>query len=74
MIMLQQERLNLLEEIMDVEPGSLHLEDVLADFEEWDSLSILTYITTLNEKFERTVDGKQVKAFITVEDAIRLME
>lgn len=72
--MLQQERLNLLEEIMDVEPGSLHLEDVLDDFEEWDSLSILTYITTLSEKFKRTVDGKQVKAFVTVEDAIRLME
>lgn len=72
--MLQQERINLLEEIMDVEPGSLHLEDVLDDFEEWDSLSILTYITTLNEKFKKTIDGKQIKAFVTVEDAIKLME
>lgn len=72
--MLQQDRINLLEEIMDVEPGSLHLGDLLENFEEWDSLSILTYITTLSETFKKTVDGKQVKAFVTVEDAIRLME
>lgn len=72
--MSQQERISLLEEIMDVEPGTLHLEDALADFEEWDSLSILTYITTLNERFKKSIEGKQIKDFVTVEDAIKPME
>ena len=72
--MSEQEKISLLEEIMDVEPGTLHLEDELEDFEEWDSLSILTYITTLNEKFGKSIDGKQIKSFATVEDAIQPMK
>ena len=72
--MTEQERIHLLEDIMDVEPGTLHLEDILADFEEWDSLTTLTYITTLNEKFKKSIEGGQIKAFVTVEDAIRPME
>lgn len=68
-----QEKIALMEEIMDLEEGALHLEDVLADYEEWDSLSILTYITELNEKFGKDITGEEVKAFVTVADAISHM-
>ena len=72
--MTNQEKVELMEEIMDMEPGTLHLEDVLAEFEEWDSLAALTYITTLDEKFHKSVEGSQIKAFVTVEDAVNFME
>lgn len=69
-----QERIVLLEEIMDVEQGTLHLEDTLADFEEWDSLTALAYITTLDERFKKSIKGEEIRAFVTVADAIAPME
>ncbi len=72
--MTEQEKIELLEEIMDVEPGTLHLEDVLEDFDEWDSLAALAYITTMDEKFKKTIKGSEIKAFVTVLDAIQPME
>lgn len=72
--MTEQEKIELLEEIMDVEPGTLHLEDTLADFDEWDSLAALAYITTMDEKFKKNIKGSEIKAFVTVADAIRPME
>ncbi len=74
MEMTDQEKLGLLEEIMDVEPGTLHLTDELAGFEEWDSLTILTYITTMEEKFKKTIEGEEIKGFVVVADALRPME
>lgn len=72
--MTEQEKIELLEEIMDVELGTLHLEDVLEDFDEWDSLAALAYITTMDEKFKKTIKGSEIKAFVTVLDAIQPME
>lgn len=68
-----EEKIALMEEIMDLEEGTLHLEDVLADYEEWDSLSVLTYITELAEKFGRDITGEEVKSFVTVADAVARM-
>lgn len=70
----EQEKIELLEEIMDVESGTLTLEKELSEFDEWDSLTALTYIMTMDEKFHKTVSGEQIKSFVTVADAIELME
>ncbi len=72
--MTNQEKMEMLEEIMDVEQGTLKIGDALGDYEEWDSLSILAYITMMSERFGKSVEGKQIKEFVTVEDALRLME
>ncbi len=69
----EQEKIELLEEIMDVEPGTLHLKDVLADYEEWDSLTALTLISEMDEKFGIRITGKEIKSFVTVADAIAMM-
>lgn len=71
--MTKQEKIELLEEIMDIEPGTLALENELSEFDEWDSLTALSYITTMDEKFHKNVSGEQIKAFVTVADAIELM-
>ena len=58
---------------MDLEAGTLHVDDVLADFEEWDSLSALSFISEMDERFGKKVTGGQVKSFVTVADAIAIM-
>lgn len=72
--MTTEEKLSIMEEVMDVEPGSLHLEDNLNNFEEWDSLSVLSYISKIRDTFNKTITGKEVKEWITVADAIEKME
>ena len=55
--MSEQEKIYLLEEIMDVEKGTLKNDDNLADFDEWDSLTALTFISEMNERFGKKVTG-----------------
>lgn len=72
--MSENEKIALLEEIMDVEPGSLKLDSRLKDFAEWDSLSKLSYSAMVWNKFKRRVTGEEIKAFESVSDALKPME
>lgn len=69
-----QEKIKLLEEFMDVDEGTLHLTDTLADYEEWDSLTALTFIAEMDERFGKKITGEQIKSFVTVADAIAVMQ
>lgn len=71
--MSEQERIELLEEIMDLDAGTLKVDDNLADYEEWDSLAALTFISEMDSHFGKKVTGDQIKAFVTVADAIAFM-
>ena len=50
-----QEKLTLIEEVLDVAEGSLTPETLLAEVDEWDSIAALSLIVMLDEKFEKTV-------------------
>ena len=69
-----QEKLALIEEVFDVEAGSLTQETMLADVEEWDSIAALSLIVMLDEKFEKTVSGAQIKAMASISDILAYME
>ena len=69
-----QEKIALIEEVLDVEEGSLKPETELADVDEWDSIAALSLIVMLDEKFEKTVSGAQIKALETVNDILAFME
>ena len=68
-----KEKLALIEEVLDVEEGSLTPETMLADVEEWDSIAALSLIVMLDEKFEKTVSGVQIKALESVKDIFAYM-
>lgn len=68
-----KEKLALIEEVLDVEEGSLTPETMLADVEEWDSIAALSLIVMLDEKFEKTVSGAQIKALKSVNDILAYM-
>ena len=40
-------------------------EDVLADFSEWDSLSVLSVIAMLDAQYSVNINGKELRAFKT---------
>jgi acyl carrier protein len=72
--MSEQEKIAKLEEIMELDEGELKKTDVLNDFDEWDSIAVLSYIAILDSEFGKTIKGSEVKAFVTVQDAIERME
>ena len=69
-----KEKLALIEEVLDVEEGSLKPETLLADVDEWDSIAALSLIVMLDEQFEKTVSGAQIKALESINDILAYME
>lgn len=50
-------------EVDDVRPG-----DVLADFEAWDSLSVLSVIVMIQRKYDVTLNASDMKETKTAQD------
>ena len=62
-----EEKLELLEEIMDYE-DSLGVDMVLSDLEEWDSLSTLALAAKVKELYGENLTNDEIKTFKTVKD------
>ena len=69
----KQEKIALLEEIMDMEEGTLKENIVLSDLDEWDSMSRLSVIVMMSDEFGKTISGEDVKKFVTVNDILEQM-
>ena len=72
--MTEQEKLAALEEIMELDAGTLTPDDVLEDYPEWDSITALTFISYMDEHFHKTVTGKEIKEFSKVSDVLKVMK
>lgn len=72
--MTTQEKLEKLEEIMDLDPNTLKEKDELEEYGEWDSIAALSFIAMMDEEFGKTVKGADIKALKTVADALAIME
>ena len=62
-----EEKLELLEDIMDYD-DTLKPEMVLADLEEWDSLSTLAFAAKVRELYGTNLTSDQILQFETVQD------
>jgi len=66
-------KMELLADILDVEPTDLSPEMKLSELD-WDSLVSLSYIALMEEEFGKEIKGAQIKSFVTIQDALDLME
>lgn len=66
--MSNEEKIALIEEIMDLDEGTLTMESVLQEFEEWDSLSKLSLIAEAKQEFGLVLNTDMIQKFITVQD------
>jgi acyl carrier protein len=69
-----QTKLNLLEDILELEQGSLEVTTDLESLESWDSLAAISLIALVDEHFEKRLTGAMIKEFKTVQDIIDFME
>lgn len=72
--MSNDEKIRLLEEVMELEKGTLQAGHALEDYEEWDSLTVISYMAFMDARFHKTVPLEKVKGFVTVADVIASME
>ena len=69
-----QTKLEKLEDLMDIDSGSLNPDLLLSDIEEWDSLSALSYVVMMKDDFGKKISGDEIRAFKTVQDILNTME
>ncbi len=66
--MTKEEKLAMLEEVMDLDEGDLEEDALLEDIDEWDSLSVLTLISEMKKRFDISLSTLQIREFKTVLD------
>ncbi len=69
-----EEKIALLEEIMDLDEGTLEADSLLDDFEEWDSLSKLSLMGEVKKRFSKRLTAEEVKEFKTVQNVCDYMQ
>ncbi|CDD74478.1 MAG TPA: acyl carrier protein [Lachnospiraceae bacterium] len=63
-----QEKLEVLEDIMELDEGTLKVEDSLEDIDEWDSMSKLYLVTYVKKEMQKRLTVDEIKNFKTVQD------
>lgn len=71
--MTEQEKIALLEETIEVDEGTLTAESILADIDEYDSMSKLSIIVMMEDEFGKKLTSSDFKGFKTVGDILAVM-
>lgn len=71
--MSEKEKLELLEDTFDLDPGTLSSDLTLDGQEWWDSLSKLSIVVMMEEEFGKKITSEDVRSFVTVHDLLKIM-
>ena len=72
--MSSQEKLALLEDMMEMDEGSLSEDMMLADIPAWDSMAKLSLIVLMDEECGKALKTEDIKGFETVKDILDFMD
>lgn len=71
--MTNEEKLELLAEAFDLDVGELALDTELEGMDNWDSMTKLSLVSMLDEKFKKTLTKDVIASFKTVKDILDFM-
>ncbi len=69
-----QEKLEVLEDVLELDEGTLNVEESLEDIEEWDSMSKLYLVTYVKKEMKKRLTVDEIKNFKTVQDICDYLE
>ena len=72
--MTKEEKIAMLEDMLELDGGSLEPEMELDNIEEFDSMAKLTLIVMMDDEFGKKLTGEQIREFKTVQDILEFME
>ena len=67
------ELLSALDDILELDAGTIHGGERLEDLENWDSLAVLSFIALVDEDLDIILDGDALAAAETVFDLVALV-
>ena len=68
-----KEKLAMLEEVFEMEEGTLSADMQLDELEQWDSMAKLSVIVLMDDEFGKELSGDQIKKFVKVQDILDFM-
>ena len=71
--MTEEKKLNLLEETLEMDEGSLTPDMRLEDIDEYDSMAKLSIIVMMEDEFDVKLSSSDIKGFVTVKDILDKM-
>lgn len=71
--MTQEEKITLLEEMLELDANTLSIETELNSIDEYDSMAKLSLIVLMDEEFGKKLTGEQIRQFKTVGDILAFM-
>lgn len=71
--MTQEEKIAMLEDLLELDGGSLKPEMNLKDIAEYDSMAKLSLIVMMDEECGKKLTGEQIREFNTVQDILDFM-
>ena len=72
--MTREEKIEIIADILEVEPEEVQEDMVLEDFETWDSVAVLSVIAMMDEKFGKYTHASEIRSYIKVGDLMENME
>ncbi len=69
-----EERIAMLEDLLEIDEGTLKGDELLTEVEEWTSMAALALIVLMDETYNKKLTGEQIKNFKTVRDILNIME
>lgn len=72
--MKMEEKIGMLEEMLEMDEGILTVETKLDEIDTFDSMAKLSLIVLFDDEFGKKLTGEQIKKFVTIGDIIAAME
>lgn len=71
--MTQEEKIALLEDMLELDGGALKPETELSSIDEYDSMAKLSLIVLMDDECGKKLTGEQIREFKTVQDILDFM-
>jgi acyl carrier protein len=71
--MKRSEFLNLLDELVEAKPGTIHGDEELRSVEGWDSLAVVGFIALVDQHFGVQLSASKLQNCRTVSDLVQLL-
>ena len=71
--MTNEEKIAMLEDVLELDGGTLKPETELSSIEEYDSMAKLSLIVLMDDEFDKKLTGEQIREFKTVKDVLDFM-
>jgi phosphopantetheine attachment domain protein len=72
--MTAKEKLMQIADILEVEDTEINENTVLADMDTWDSVAVLSFISLMNDEFNKFPNAVEIRGYKTVGDLMNAMK